>query len=320
MDQVYAELHAGGKIHKNISLTLNLNAGTGVAANMFLANSLGSSGLGGTAGIEDAIIGFDFADPIHLWVGQLLVPVDRANYGGPFFMIPWNYPGFLSVGGTTVVTAPAEGPNGRNAGGVLWGDVADGVFKYAIGAFQPGAVSKSPLFSGRLSLALLGKETGYFGNETYFGDKTLVSIAIGGQGQKNGSVGGAPTGGVAPTADYGEFNADALAEIKYGDGGWVTAEGSYYHFEGTYNSVKDAFYLLGAIATPKVGPGNIQPMIRYQYGAGDSSMPKAWTVDAAVSYLLMGPAMRVLVNYQHAELGNDLIGNMVQLGAQAIFF
>ncbi len=304
MDTVYGELHAGGKIHKNVSLTLNLNA----------------NGLAGTAGIEDAIIGFDFADEIHLWVGQLLVPVDRANYGGPFFMIPWNYPGFLTVGGATVVTAPKEGPNGRNAGAALWGDIAGGAFTYKLGAFQSGPTSASPLLSARLAVALIGSETGYFGNETYFGDKSIVSIAIGGQAQKNGSVGAAPAGGgAAPAADYEEFNADALAEIKYGDGGWVTGDAAYYHFAGDFNTVKDAFYLLGAIATPKVGPGNIQPMIRYQYGAGDGN-PKAWAVDAAVSYLVMGPALRVLLNYQHTDLGNDVVGNMVQLGAQAIFF
>ena len=110
MDTAYAELHAGGKVHKNVSVTLNLNA----------------NGLAGTAGIEDAIIGFDFADPIHLWAGQLLVPVDRANFAGPFFMIPWNYPGFMSVGGATVVAAPAEGPAGRNTGASLWGNDPDG--------------------------------------------------------------------------------------------------------------------------------------------------------------------------------------------------
>jgi hypothetical protein len=310
MDTVYGELHAGGKIHKNVSLTLNLNA----------------DGLHGAAAIEDAIIGFDFAPEVHLWVGQLLVPVDRANYGGPFFMIPWNYPGFLSVGNSLVVTAPAEGPNGRNAGASLWGVVGGGVFRYALGAFQAGPVTDSPLFSGRLSLALVGNESGYFGNETYFGDQTLVSVAVGGQEKKNGSVGATPKNaagvatGPALTDDYGEFNADALAEVKYGDGGWVTGEFSYYHFEGMYNTEKNAFYALGAIATPKVGPGNIQPMIRYQWGAGDGATPKAWSLDAAISYLIMGPALRVLVNYQHTDLGNDLVGNMVQLGAQAIFF
>ena len=54
---------------------------SGVTLNLTTRN-----GLGGTAGIEDAIIGFDFADPIHLWIGQLLVPVDRATTSpGPLF-------------------------------------------------------------------------------------------------------------------------------------------------------------------------------------------------------------------------------------------
>jgi hypothetical protein len=308
MDTVYGELHAGGKIHKKVSVTLNLNAGSGTKNQ--------EPGLAGTTLIEDAIIGFDFEDPIHLWVGQLLVPVDRANYGGPFFMIPWNYPGFLSAGGTTVVSAPAEGPNGRNAGAVVWGDVGDGLFKYAVGYFHGGPLSANPtpLFSGRLSLAVLGGEKGYFGNETYFGDKNLISIAVGGQAKKKGSVAAAG----APTDNYYEVNADALAELKYGDGGWVTGEVNYNHFSGKYNSVKDAAYFLGAVATPKVGPGNIQPMLRYQVASGDD--PTAWTLDAAVTYLLMGPALRILANYQHADLGHNRIGNMVQLGAQAIFF
>src|SRR6185503_14970748 len=105
------------------------------------------------AGIEDAIIGFDIADPLHVWVGQLLVPVDRANASGPFFMIPWNYPGFLTVGATTVVSAPIEGPYGRNNGAVVWGDINGGQLTYLAGVFDNAAVGSSPLFSGRMRLA-----------------------------------------------------------------------------------------------------------------------------------------------------------------------
>ncbi len=70
MDSAYGELHAGGKIHKKVGVTLNLNADTTVS--------------GGTAAIEDAIVSFDFVDEFHLWAGHLLVPVDRANASGPF--------------------------------------------------------------------------------------------------------------------------------------------------------------------------------------------------------------------------------------------
>jgi hypothetical protein len=309
MDTAYMELHAGGKIHKNISVTLNLNG----------------NGLAGTAGIEDAIIGFDISDPFHIWLGQLLVPVDRANFSGPFFMIPWYYPGFLTVGGTTVVAAPLEGPSGRNTGGAIWGNDPDGKIKYALGVFLPPNPTTNPLFSARLSTAIIGKETGYFGNESFFGDQDIVTIGVGAQYKKDGSVGPSPMPAApgmmaapGPTDNYGEINADALAEFKYGGGGWVSIDGAYYHFWGDYNPVKDFFYVTGAIASPKVGPGNIQPMVRYQLGTGDN--PKAWTIDAQVGYLIMGPAMRVSAGYQHTDIGNGAEANLVQAGAQAIFF
>jgi hypothetical protein len=190
------------------------------------------------------------------------------------------------------------------------------------------------LLSGRVSTALIGKETGYFGNETFFGDQTIVSIGVGGQYQKNGSVGPAPAApamGAAPTADYGEFNADALAEVKYGDGGWFSLDGAFYHFAGTYQAATDGFYVTAAIASPKVGLGNIQPMIRYQQGmgrtpAGGSGALNEYTVDASLNYLIMGPALRAMVNFEHAGVKNEtaagtlMESNMVQFGAQAIFF
>ena len=309
MDTAYAELHASGKIHKNVSLTLNLNA----------------NGLAGTAGIEDAIIGFDFADPVHLWVGQLLVPVDRANFAGPFFMIPWNYPGFITVGATTLVGAPMEGPAGRNTGASIWGNDPDGKIKYAVGVFLPNLATNTPLLSARVSTAIIGKETGYFGNESFFGKQDIVSVGVGAQYKKDGSVGAATPATAttpavaAPTDNYAEFNADALAEFRYGDGGWVSFDGAYYHFAGQYNPIKDSFYVTAAVATPKVGIGNIQPMVRYQEATG-SNIPNISTVDAGVAYLIMGPALRVMVNFQHADIGNGAQGNALQFGAQGILF
>jgi hypothetical protein len=314
LDTAYAELHAGGKIHKNVSVTLNLNA----------------NGVAGTAGIEDAIIGFDIADPFHVWIGQLLVPVDRANFSGPFFMIPWNYPGFITVpGNTTAVAAPMEGPAGRNTGGSIWGNDPDGKVKYAVGVFLPPSPAQNPLLSARISTALIGKETGYFGNESFFGDQDIVTIGIGGQYKQDGSAPPAPAGPAAampgPTDNYSEFNADALAEFRYGGGGWVSLDGAYYHFGGKYNEFDNAFYLTGAVASPKVGPGNIQPSVRYQQffaynPSGVVTNANAWTIDAALTYLIMGPQLRVVANFQHANIGNGIEGNMVQFGAQAIFF
>ena len=182
------------------------------------------------AAIEDAIISFDFTDSFHLWAGQLLVPVDRSNAAGPFFMIPWNYPGILTVGGTTIFALPKEGPSGRNTGAVVWGDAADNRFKYMAGVFDNGVATGSPLFSGRLSLSIIGKEPGFWGNASYFGDQDVLAVLVGGQYQKNGNA-----TATDPGKSYGEFNADVLAEFKAA-GGWVTGEGAYYHFTASETS------------------------------------------------------------------------------------
>ena len=138
--------------------------------------------------IMDAIISFDPMDEFHIWAGRLLVPVDRANASGPFFMIPWNYPGLPDRGQPTIVAAPMEGPYGRNNGAVIWGDISGGKLTYLAGVFDNLDRATSPLFSGRVRLALWDPEPGFWGNASYFGDKDLLSIGVGGQFQKNGAA------------------------------------------------------------------------------------------------------------------------------------
>jgi hypothetical protein len=311
MDNADVELHAGGKITKNVGVTLNLNAN--------IAN-YGTSTPGGTVALEDAIVSFDFVDEFHLWGGHLLVPVDRANASGPFFMIPWNYPGFFSG---QFVGAPAEGPSGRNNGAVIWGDIAGGKFNYEVGAFDNGNRDVSPLFSGRLRLALLDPEPGFWGNGSYFGDKNILTIDLGAQAQ---GTQGLPAG----AKTYADINADALLEKKIPGGGWVTAEFGYYHFNVNDGGVSDSLYALAAYASPVVGVGNLQPMVRFQWEKVKADpVTNPWNLDVALSYLIKGPALRVIATYSYTKLlGVDATtmalenstANSIQLGAQAIFF
>ena len=306
MDNTYVELHAGGKIHKKVGVTLNLNGNVTTFSSAQVA-------------IEDAIISFDFVDEFHLWAGHLLVPVDRANAAGPFFMIPWNYPGFFSG---SFVGAPAEGPSGRNNGAVIWGDIAGGKFSYFAGAFDNANTAVSPLFSGKLRLALLDPEPGFWGNASYFGDKDILSIDVGGQVQKNGSN--------LHDKNYEDVNADVLLEKKLGGGSFATVEAAYYHFNQDSGGVSDSMYALLAYASPTVGVGNIQPMVRFQWEkVKDNTADNPWNVDVGLSYLIKGPALRVLATYSHTKmLSADMTtgalansnANSVQLGAQAIFF
>jgi hypothetical protein len=262
--------------------------------------------------VEDAIISFDFQDEFHVWAGHLLVPVDRANASGPFFMIPWNYPGFFTPG---FVAAPAEGPSGRNNGVVVWGDISGGMLTYLAGVFDNANVGVSPLFSGRLRLCLLDPEGGFWGNGSFFGDKDIFSIGVGAQYQAHGSA--------TATDDkaYADINADVLFEKKIPGGGWVTAEGAYYHYNVADGSLSDTFYILGAYASPTVGAGNIQPSARFQWEKIKASPgPKPWNLDIGLAYLIKGPALRVVATYSHTKIDDMKSANSVQLGAQAIFF
>jgi len=303
MSDAYAELHAGGKIHKKVGVTLNLAAnmlGWDPATTVPTQNSL--------VLLEDAIISFDFQDEFHLWAGHLLVPVDRANASGPFFMIPWYYPGFFAAS-AGLFGVPREGPLGRNNGAVVWGDINGGQVTYLAGVFDNAAVATSPLFSGRVRLALLDKEPGFWGNGSYFGDKDLFSIGLGSQYQKS------PMG-----KDYYEVNADVLFEKKLGGGSFFTAEGAYYHYNTDAGGVSDSMYALVAYATPTMGIGNIQPSARFQWlKVKENPGDNPWNVDVGVAYLIKGPALRLMANYTHTDIGPTTI-NGLNLAAQAIFF
>ncbi len=232
-------------------------------------------------------------------------------------MIPWNYPGIVSVGAVTQFYLPAEGKFGRNNGAVVWGDVVENKLTYLAGAFDNGDVTTTPLYSGRVRLALWDTEPGFWGNASFFGDKNMLSIGVGGQYQK-----------VPGGTNYEEFNADVLLEKKIPGGGWLTAEGAYYHYNVDTGFLSDSAYILAAFATGPIGVGNVQPMARFQYFKlkGDGQ-PKPMNFDAGISYLIKGPALRVLATYSYTKIppatamGDATItGNAIQLGAQAIFF
>jgi len=318
LDNAYIELHAGGKITKKVGVTLNLNANMLAFGNPNApATDSATAQIGSTVAVMDAIISFDIQDEFHVWAGHLLVPVDRSNASGPFFMIPWNYPGFFAP----QVGAPHEGPSGRNNGAVVWGDIQGGKLTYLAGVFDNGNVKSSPLYSGRLRLALLDAEGGFWGNGSYFGDKDLLTIGVGGQFQQHGSSSTDPVTMAVTDKAYSDINADVLFEKKIPGGGWYTAEGAYYHYGVADGGVSDSMYVLAAYATPTMGVGNVQPMVRYQWEkikANTGTNP--WNLDVGLSYLIKGPALRLMATYSHTKFNADASANSIQVGAQAIFF
>ena len=261
----------------------------------------------GQAAILDLIGKFNLHDSFNIWVGRMLVPSDRSNFSGPWFMSAWNYPNSFGA----VNANPRQGPFGRNNGATVWGQFLGGHIKYYASAFDLYSVGTKALYSGRINLTLLNPEPGYYHSSTYYGGKDIVALGLGGQFKKNGST---PVGGA--NDDYSLFNADLLAEKTFGGAGTATFEGAFYKFDGAAEALKNNFYVLGSYLIPaQVWVGKFQPLVRFQQGAPKGGGKKLNLIDAAVSYVVDEYAMRIALNYQNADLAGTK-ANSISIGVQ----
>jgi hypothetical protein len=216
-------------------------------------------------------------------------------------MSPWNYPGFYP--GLAAPVGPKQGPYGRNNGVTAWGQFMGGKAKYYIGAYDLDDSRVKRFYSGRVNLAILGTEPGFYHSSTYYGAQDILAIGGGFQYQ---------TDGFAPGANLSIFNADLLFEKNLGGGGVVTFEGAYHH-SSDGNTFKNAYYLLGSWLTPeKLGIGKLQPLIRFQ----QTTDVDRWMLDTFVTYVVDDYFTRIALGFQHADVGVAPNANMIQIGVQ----
>jgi hypothetical protein len=327
LDSAYdatAEARFHGSVTDNFSWVANFNA----------TLDQPTAATPGSVGVMDLIAQFKAAKEFNIWAGRLLVPSDRSNFSGPFFSLPWNYPGFYVPGAAPL--GPHDGPTGRDQGVSFWGNAADDKLKYYAGVYgidQGNLISTvphgaNPYFSGRVSYTLQGSEPGYFGASTYYGAKDVVTIGVSAQYQKDGAIdtGTTPAG----KKDAVTFMADALAEESVTGVGTFTFEGQFYKFTDGYAfaslpgaamptpilAPKEAFYLVAAFLTPQpLGVGKLQPLVRVQH-----TIDPGWTIfDAGLAYVFKDYSGRVIATYQHIDTGNSFTNNSqnaLQLGVQ----
>ncbi len=302
LDSLYLEARFSGALNKYFAWQANFNGN---------AKPAGSSG---PASIMDLILKLDLVDEFHVWAGRLLVPSDRSNFSGPFFMSPWNYPGVYAVGTAGAFIGPKTGANGRDDGVVAWGQFVGGKAKYFLGAFNLDNVGQHPLYSGRVNVALLGDEPGFWGSSTYYGEKDIVALGGGFQYQKNGS-GTIDATTLNGDTDLKVFIADLLAEKNLPGAGTVSLEGAYYHFDKG-QPAKQAFYVLGSFLTNYVGVGKLQPLVRWQQASPQAGGDSWKILDALVSYVIYGYNLKLSAGYQRTDLGGSVVGNAIQVGFQ----
>ena len=238
----------------------------------------------GTTRVLDGIAQFAFSDIFNVWGGRFLPPSDRSNLSGPYYLATWDYP-FVS-------NYPAIFA-GRDDGAALWGQTGGGKFKYQVGAFQgrrgdPATTSNqsdSLLYAGRLTFNLWDPEPGYYNASTYYGAKDILAIGLAAQTQSDGA------GTKTTPRNFNGYNLDVLMEKKLGPD-VLSIEGAYYAYDT--GGVTDATlydgtgyfaqvsYLLGG----KVGPGKLQPHVRYQSLDLTGATEKRTRYDIGMNYIL----------------------------------
>jgi hypothetical protein len=319
MDEIYAEERFSGQLTPIFAWQVNLNEGIPIgrfADLNFAPVGPNPGGPDGGVAIMDLILKIEPDPAFHFWAGRMLIPSDRANFSGPWFISPWKYPGLEYTRITATPIGPKTGPFGRGNGLQVWGELLEDKVKYFAGVFSLNDVAAHPLYSGRLNIDIIGKEPGFYHASTYYGHQDIVAVAIAGQYQKNAAFDN-------PTDAYTEFSIDALGEKTLPGTGTFTLEAAYYHFPhfATVGAVvatpvvKNAFYVLASYLTPMtIGIGKLQPLIRYQQASDDTFTFKI--IDAYVTYVMDDYFLRAAIGYEHTDFGAGNTGNALFLGLQ----
>lgn len=239
---------------------------------------------GGTndVAVLDAIGRFEFNDYFNIWAGRFLPPTDRANLYGPYYANDWTpYADGVADYYPSVAT-------GRDNGVAYWGDF--GIAKVQFGLFDGASVHSAVsdpskiLVAERLTLDFWDKETGYYFNGTYYGDKNLLALGVAAQTLDSKTA----------------WSLDGLLEKKLADAGAIDVEAEYQKDNGMVSTTpSNGWYGLVAYTFPQVvGIGKIQPLVKYSqktYDFGESDKVKTTEVD--VNYIIKEFNARVGLYY-----------------------
>ncbi len=288
----------------------------------------------GNIEVLDGYARYQPRDEFNVWIGRMLPPSDRSNLDGPYYLSSYNYPGVVSQ-------YPAKF-DGRDDGATVWGKLFGKRLTYAFGAFNGhdrigGAANQggNPLFAGRVVYNFWDVEDnpGYYESSTYYGTANILTIGLVGQSQKDG------VGTVAKPGDYTAWNVDGLLEKKAFNGGAVTLEGAYYHFDtGGVVDVPTNFnnasatanvggvaqgkaYLIsaGVLFPQEIGIGKFQPVVRYQEVDADLTHIDTRQTDASINYIIKGHKARLSIDYAHVQTTKAPDSDQVTGGLQLQF-
>jgi hypothetical protein len=274
---------------------------------------------GGNPIVRDSFIGMKFADEFRLQAGLMRAPFSRAaltsTYAQLFPYTPdYKDIGILAVSPTNVGTAV----NPRDAGVVVWGNVADGMLKYYLGVTDGDTINdrtdSSLAYTVRLQFTptMLGfkGETGYSLADTYLGRQNVLSIGFGYR------VVGRNDTLATNNADTKMWTVDALYEQKFGDivpnlqVGYINQKDA----GGVANQKASQLYAQGQLLYDQmVGFGKPALAIRWEQNKNENingapaneNDPKVTRLGVWAHYYIKGQAAKVSLGVDSVSLNSE---------------
>ena len=250
--------------------------------------------------VLDAIARYEYSSAFNLWAGRFLPPSDRANLYGPYYADDW------TPFADGVADYYPDVATGRDNGVAYWGDY--GPMKLQVGAFDGGSLNsavadKSKLLgAARAMWDFWDKESGYYLNGTYYGDKHVLALGLAGQTQDSKTA----------------WSLDGLLDEPLRGAGAISLEGEYQKDDGLVaTTASHGWYALAAYLFPQViGIGRFQPLVKYSektFDAGPSAVTTAAyvpgfelkTTEVDLNYVIKEFNARVGLYYLHQS--NDAI-------------
>jgi hypothetical protein len=253
-----------------------------------------------TLKVMDAIGRFEFNENFNLWAGRFLPPSDRANLYGPY------YSNDISPYSDGVADFYPNVAVGRDNGVAYWGDY--GPIKVQAGAFDGKSLGATTavehqdkiLVAGRVTWDFWDKETGYYFNGTYYGDKDLLALGAAAQGLDGKTA----------------FSIDGIVEKNFHGVGVFGIESEYQHDDGLNTTAhNEGWYVLGHYILPEpIGWGKVQILDKYSrksYDATSTSIANVVkTNEVNLNYIIKEFSARVGLYYlyQNSDIPSTEVG------------
>ncbi|MDL1959883.1 MAG: OprO/OprP family phosphate-selective porin [Deltaproteobacteria bacterium] len=278
-----------------------------------------SLGLGSGIAFRDLWITFKLNEALKIQAGRMYVPLTR-NYGttSTKCMLTTDLP-FLQGGVRGNIFYAQK--VGRDDSVTIWGNPLDGLIQYRFMVAEGVEGKKTDnnkviydnpddnlRFAGRVAVSLLEPEKTWFNKGTYLGKKKVLSLGFGYDTQMDLTLNG------HDDQDNRVWTSDVFFDHPLGEGA-ITVEAAYIDIQNctqTHNfselaagdDAENWYIQSGYLLPGKVGPGRIQPYVKYETVDVDDKDDTDF-MTAGLNYFAKGHNAKISLDYTYVDQESD---------------